>query len=384
MKKQLLFIVLCALSPILWAQETVVDTFMHEGLERNYRLYIPDLYTGETAVPLVINMHGRGSDALQQEFYSSFNNVADTANCLVVYPNGIDNLWNASFVDTPNDVGFLSTLIDRIINDYEIDENRIYSTGMSMGGFMSYSLACELSHRIAAIGSVTGSMGNGLFNNCEPQRPVPILQIHGTHDQTVPIEGAVGQFKSIDEVMAFWRERNGCAAEVVVTTDFPDIDTGDETTVSRLVYPACNETAEVILYTIENGDHTWPGALHLPFLGTTTNQDIHASAEIWTFFNRHGLNGLLSSTANTAVSSVASSLIQVQQNPFSDQLYLQINAPNLTNLTLYDSKGQQMMQRKEQYQANLTLSTAHLADGIYFLQALDAQGKTQTIKVIKQ
>ncbi|HPI09028.1 MAG TPA: PHB depolymerase family esterase, partial [Saprospiraceae bacterium] len=186
--------VICCLSVAftLPAQTTLTGTIQSGGLTREYRLYKPAVYNGSTAVPLVINMHGYSSNNLEQEFYGDFRGIADTANFLIVHPNGtLDNqgqrFWNAfgtgSNVD---DVGFISDLIDTLSAAYNIDPQRIYATGMSNGGFMSYSLACELNERIAAIASVTGSMAPIKLASCNPQRPVPVMEIHGTADGVVP------------------------------------------------------------------------------------------------------------------------------------------------------------------------------------------------------
>ena len=102
------------------------------------------------------NMHGLGSNAFEQEIYTDFDSVADTAGIIVAYPNGIDETWNISSITGTDDVGFISALIDTINLQYSIDLNRVFATGMSMGGFMSYRLACELSGKIAAIASVAG------------------------------------------------------------------------------------------------------------------------------------------------------------------------------------------------------------------------------------
>ncbi len=123
---------------------------------------------------------------LNRRFILLSTQVADTAGIVVVYPNGIDETWNVSSTTGTDDVGFISALIDTVDYQYSIDLNRVFATGMSMGGFMSYRLACELSERIAAIASVTGLQA---FYPCNPNRPVPILQFHGTADPVVPYAG---------------------------------------------------------------------------------------------------------------------------------------------------------------------------------------------------
>lgn len=140
------------------------DTLTFDGLERSFLVFVPAGYDGLEPIPLVLNLHGAGSTAAEQVIYSQLNLVSDTAGFLVVIPDAIDNFWNSGFSfippGSPDDVSFLLGLLDSMSTRYNIDPNRIYSTGMSNGGFMSYRLACEASDRIAAIASVTGSMAD--------------------------------------------------------------------------------------------------------------------------------------------------------------------------------------------------------------------------------
>jgi polyhydroxybutyrate depolymerase len=159
----LFFLLLLGVSAKVRSQVTLEDSFMVNGLMRNYFLYVPAINSPQESVPLILNLHGYGSNKLEQLFYGDFRAIADTANFIVAVPNGSMDLtgilsWNTFGIGTVDDVNFISQLIDRINTSYSIDQNRIYSTGMSNGGFMSYELACQLSSRIAAVASVTGSM----------------------------------------------------------------------------------------------------------------------------------------------------------------------------------------------------------------------------------
>jgi polyhydroxybutyrate depolymerase len=264
-----LFIFLCA-----YSQE---DSLTHDGLIRTYRLHLPYNYNPDSLYPFVINMHGLNSNAFEQEVYTAFDEVADSNAIIVAYPNGIGETWNVSSTTGTDDVGFISALIDTIDYTYKIDLNRVYATGMSMGGFMSYRLACELSGRIAAIASVAGLQA---FFPCNPDRPVPVLQFHGTADPVVPYAG-------VPSTISNWVNHDLCPT-TPVNTDLPDIDPNDNSTVTVSYYGLCELSTEVILYTIVNGGHTWPGATII--IGTT-NQDIKASVEIWNFFKKFNLQG---------------------------------------------------------------------------------------------
>lgn len=174
-------------------------------------MYKPAAYTGTTPVPLVLNLHGYTSSNFEQLFYGDFRAIADTANFLIVLPNGTldaqgKRFWNTFGTNsTVDDVAFISHLLDTLQATYNIDKQRIYSTGMSNGGFLSYSLACELNQRITAIASVTGSMIESKVIACKPTRPVPVMEIHGTADATVPYNGSpVSGFVGIPTLVAVW------------------------------------------------------------------------------------------------------------------------------------------------------------------------------------
>lgn len=290
MKKQL-FIFLFFTSFISLSQTTIEDSIFTGGVYRSYRLYIPAIYTGTTARPLIINMHGYTSNATQQQLYSHFEPIADTANFLMVYPNGTysgtSRFWNAGISPLAvNDISFLSNLIDSLKAYYNIDLNRVYSTGMSNGGFMSHTLACELSNRIAAIASVTGSIFITQYGtNCHPTRPIPVMQIHGTADATVPYLGN-STMQPIDSVVNYWVRKNNCNI-IPTTTAVPNINVTDGCTADHFVYSAGTSGSTVEHYRINGGGHTWPGA---PVTIGVTNQDFNASKEIWRFFNKYKLN----------------------------------------------------------------------------------------------
>jgi polyhydroxybutyrate depolymerase len=134
-------------------------SFTHNSIVRSYIVHLPTGYVASTQYPLVINMHGYTSTAAQQQAYSQMDVVADTGKFIVVYPDGVNNAWNAGFGTNPtiDDVGFLSTLIDTMKAKFSVDALKVYSCGLSNGGFMSFRLACELENKIAAIAPVAGA-----------------------------------------------------------------------------------------------------------------------------------------------------------------------------------------------------------------------------------
>ncbi len=191
-------------------QAQVTNSFIFEGVNRNYLAYIPATLPQGSPAPVVLVLHGFTQTAQGIMNYSGFNTIAASEGFIAVYPNGVNLSWNVGFsASGTNDVGFLSALIDTLNAKYPIDLNRVYACGMSNGGFMSYRLACELSDRIAAIASVTGSMTTETFENCHPERPVPVMEIHGTSDLIVNYNGATG-IKAIPEVIEYWTMQNDC------------------------------------------------------------------------------------------------------------------------------------------------------------------------------
>ena len=318
MKKIILFALISVLS---FSQEAIQGTMIHDNLEREYILYIPNSYTGNESVPLVLNLHGYTSNAGEQMIYSNLVEVADTANFLLVHPMGTTNefnepFWNSWEIAEVDDIGFLSSLIDYLATEYNIDLNRVYSTGMSNGGYMSYTLACRLSEKIAAIASVTGSMYVNQPLLCNPEHPIPVMQIHGTMDLTVPYIGSLNS-ESIDDVISYWVSFNQCSPNYSFST-LPDINTTDLCYAEHYVYSNGNNGSSVELYKIVNGGHTWPGA-YIPLTGINTNQDFSASEKIWQFFSKYDINGLIESVNlneyNTEKKIINSYNILGQGNP---------------------------------------------------------------------
>lgn len=352
---------------------TLSDSIKSNNIFRKYRLYVPNSYTGQ-AVPLVFNLHGYTSNATQQQAYSNFMPIADTAKFLVVYPEGTNptgpQYWNAGFGPGANDVLFMSDLIDSLDLAYNIDLNSVYSCGMSNGGIMSYYLACNLPNRIAAIASVTGSMLNAWFT-CVPNRPFPVMEIHGTNDATVPYNGD-GTFKHIDSVVKKWRVFNNCNP-TPVTTNVPDINTTDGATATHYKYTGGTSGTEVELYKVNNGAHTWPGAFPIG----VTCQDFNASAEIWRFFRKYKLNvmtGLEENEKNTTV--------ELFPNPSVDQLFVKLPAKLIIDYSVTNVCGQELIKNMQINSSSVKIQTNELKEGIYFVNLRCEDGSVLTRKFL--
>ncbi|MEO6166113.1 MAG: PHB depolymerase family esterase, partial [Chitinophagales bacterium] len=213
----LLILILLLTAGLASAQTTLTETFTYDGHLRSYNIYLPANYVSNSVRPLIIHFHGYSANASLDQNLTQWMPVADTAGFLVAYPNGLtDNLgnqyWNVGWPWLPNtdDVAFVSVLIDTLHSRYNIDMNSVYATGFSAGGFMSHLLAAKLSTRITACASVSGGMAPGVFDTIVPQRPVPIIEMHGTADGLVPYDGNTGQFASVntDSLIHFWAVNN--------------------------------------------------------------------------------------------------------------------------------------------------------------------------------
>jgi polyhydroxybutyrate depolymerase len=279
----------------------------YNDTERNFIIHIGSSYTPGKSTPLVFVLHGGGSTAESMAAFTGFNAIADRENFIVVYPKGIENYWNdgrepkvyRTHVENTDDVGFISSLIDAISVDLNIDADRIFATGMSNGGMMSYRLACELSDRIAAIAAVASSMPSNMVDVCDPSRPVSVLIINGTDDPIVPWEGgplalseiSLGNVISINDVAEFWKEKTGCLMRPEVTW-LSERNLNDGTSVWMETYSGCADGTEVVLMGIDGGGHTWPGAYQYAseeIIGKTS-LEFDASEIIWQFFEEHPMN----------------------------------------------------------------------------------------------
>jgi polyhydroxybutyrate depolymerase len=210
------------------------------------------------------------------------NALADTRGFVVAYPEGLGGSWNAgqccgeSARSNVDDVAFARAVIDRLSMEYCLDPRRVFSTGMSNGGFLSHRLACELSDRIAAIAPVAGVLG---IPTCAPRRPVPVFHFHGTLDGLVPYNGGgLLNFNSVADTLRGWAQRDGCGAMPMefLRRGIVHCDR----------WPGCRQGAEVQLCTVDGGGHTWPGAFPIPLFGVTA-REVSASELMVEFFERH-------------------------------------------------------------------------------------------------
>ncbi len=255
---------------------------MHDGQARQFGLYVPESYDETRPTPLVLDLHGATPDIVQanlaQPAISEITAIAEREGFIVLHPLGLKNAdgtqtWNSGSCCADDmardDMGFIAAVLDLVEAEFNIDPRRVFSMGMSNGGFMSHRLACEMSARIAAIGPVSGYNG---MPTCAPSRPVSVMSFVGD---------AEGMYSSVVSSTDEWVARDGCELMPSVT-----YDVGEVTCQS---WAGCDAGAEVVLCSVAGGGHTWPGGgdIIARFTGEHQTEDIIATEALWEFFERH-------------------------------------------------------------------------------------------------
>lgn len=255
--------------------------------QRPYALLVPDNYDPDVAAPLVLSLHGYGATGELQALYFGLTEDAQTRGYLVAMPDGLIDgnqrrFWDAtdaccnSTGEPVDDVTYLNAVLNDVVAQYNIDPARIYVIGHSNGGFMAHRLACEIGDRIAAILSLAGANWENAAD-CPAENSVNVLQIHGTADDTIAYDGGNvggGNYPSAPQTVAHWAAANGCEGELqdVDTLDLVPGVLGEETT--RAGYQGCPDGGDVLLWTIEDGEH-------IPTFGDAWID------EVWTYFDAH-------------------------------------------------------------------------------------------------
>jgi polyhydroxybutyrate depolymerase len=337
----------------LWAQETKEKVTV-DDVDRSFMVRLPKGYDPQKHYPVVILLHGMNQDAEDMERLTRFDELADKNGIIAVYPIALHGRWNVGVrpeVPRPatmgpgrrgrygnggggypggggggggypggggggypgggqqpqsqqpsedrrpapaDDVAFLNQMLDQMATKFSVDASRIYATGLSEGGFMSLRLGCALSDRVAAVAAVGAAMPKTMI--CVPSRPVPMVMIAGTSDPVVPYGGGTEHNLSlatisVEDSAKAWARIDRCA-EKPEKTKLPLSAKGAmETKVDT--YNGCQQSAQVLLYSVKGAGNTWPGGEQYEAENTIgkTSEDLSANELIWNFFTTRKLPG---------------------------------------------------------------------------------------------
>ena len=262
--------------------------------ERSYELIGA---TSGRAKPLIIALHGNRGTGAQFANSGNWRALAARHDVMIALPDGLNKAWNDGRAgaeirgnQTPagtDDVAFLTTLAERLVADGLADRKRLYVTGISNGGMMTYRMLCERPDLFAAGAAVIANLTETTLARCKPARPVPVLIMNGTEDKLVPHERQQGGYIGTLATASVWQKVNGCAG-APVERRLPDLDTTDRSTVTRIAY-GCPAGRDVVVYRVDGGGHQMPsrsGKGILEFLLGPRNRDIEGAEEIWAFLSR--------------------------------------------------------------------------------------------------
>ena len=258
---------------------TNAQTLVHDNINREYVLYIPNSYDGTSAVPLLVNFHGFGGSASEFMSYADMRSIAETDTFILAYPQGScldgSSHWNACPTGGDNksdadDFGFVESMINEISSQYNIDMERIYAAGYSNGGLMAYGLANYKSDLIAAVASVSGVM---LDCTGPTSHPMPVVHLHGTSDGVLPYNGGDG-WNSAQSTLEHWINFNNTVLTPTVISD---------NNIEHYVYDQGDSLVSVEHYKYIGGDHVW---------FNSTFQGQNTSELVWNFVSRFDINGL--------------------------------------------------------------------------------------------
>ena len=366
----ILFIVCISFS---YAQGYISETIEYDGLTREYSIYVPASYDGTTSFPLLFNFHGGGGVIASQIAIADMSPIADTANFIVVYPqarqdpsDGNSFNWIPKVPGTFDDVPFISSLIDTIASNYQIDQNKIYACGYSLGGDMTFELGCKLNNRIAAIAPVARTMQANPNSFCSPVHPTGVLTILGTDDLVSPyngiVFGGIEYYISAAATHSYWATHNNCVTTATMNTVSPSVE--------RYTWSTSLGCAYVEELKVIGGGHDWPGSFG--------NMTIDANEEIWQFVSRYDINGLIG-CATTSIHENNSMLenYRVYPNPVNTELTIDLGLAEEKEFRLYNPIGELVLGGVLNSQIS-KIDLSSLAPNVYILNI-----ENQSIRLIK-
>jgi polyhydroxybutyrate depolymerase len=383
---------------------TFSGSIVNSGVTRTYTFYVPQLYDSlNVAVPLVFNIHGAGGTSAGQETDEDFRKIADTANFIIVHPQGLSmpiapglsfkqTGWNVlgTVAAWNADKTFIINLLEKLATEYNINRSRVYLTGYSEGGFMGYDFACFVSGRFAAIGSICGSLIPSHYTACAPAQPTPVMEIHGTNDPVIAYDGnGAVTTTPVDNMINYWVTYNNCGPtpdSIVHLNDIVDSCCAaniDNSKVVHYVYGGGTKGASVELYKVLNGGHT------IPVLDTSAsdaNHDFDAAKEMWRFFSKYSLDSLGVTPVTGTITSIGinqtaeSNTISIYPNPSNGTFTLQLKNFEDANLQIINLLGEIVFEEK--LSKGLTKIDLNETKGVYLYQLKNKAGMLKSGKII--
>ena len=372
MKKLLISLLLfITIINVSFAQGYISETIQYDGLTREYSIYVPASYDGTTSFPLLFNFHGGGGDIASQIAIADMSPIADTENFIVVYPqarqdpsDGNSFNWIPKVPGTFDDVPFISSLIDTIASSYQINQDRIYACGYSLGGDMCFELACKLNSRIAAIAPVARTMQANPDSFCSPVHPTGVLTIIGTDDNVSPYNGitylGTEYYLSAEETHNYWASHNNCDINPTMSTVSPSVERYTWSTTSGCSYV---EELKVI-----GGGHDWPGSFG--------NMTIDSNTEIWQFVSKYDINGLIG-CSTASINQYRKDNFRVYPNPVSTELTIEMDLSEEKKYIIYSTIGRLVLSGKLNSNIN-TIDLSSLPPNVYILNI-----NNHSVKLVK-
>ncbi len=368
--KFLLLVAITFSSACLFAQQSN-QTISIGGVTRSYVKYLPIGFDPATeSLPVVFVLHGLGDTAPNMAGVGT-NGIADTARFIVIYPQGTTNsfgstAWNNGtlLASTSDDFSFLNVLISTMILAHNADATRIYFTGFSMGGIMTYHMACEMNDRIAAIASMSGTMPSSDLTSCVPAYKTPVMHVHGTADGTVPYStGALPSLSLVPQTIEFWRNVHTCAT-TADSTQLPNT-ANDGITVDRFVYTGCTPDESLELWRMNGADHIYA---YQPVNDFTEAKDIWRFLRKWTLSNPAGLS---------TVEIPGEFNVHVFPNPAKGSVT--VSSASAIEISLLDVNGKVCL-NQEIPVGETTVDVSNLDAGVYVVQGSNGYSERLVIQ----
>jgi len=360
-----LFFLICCVPLALAGQQYL--TFNHDGLTRDYILYLPDHLPQNS--PLVFMLHGYSGSASGIMNYSGMNDLADENKFAVCYPEGTEDNWGNHFWnvgydfhwnETVDDLDFITALASYLQTNCNLSQQFTFCSGMSNGGDMCYLLACKASATFLSVAPIAGCMMKWIYDSCEPGNVMPIFAINGTDDDVTLWNGDInnldgwGPYMGVMDAINFWSELNNTSEKII--EELPDINPDDGSTITAEKYNKGTDGNKVWLYKVNGGGHDWPGVWG--------NMDIDSGQEIWSFFKMVIDNTI----AGTGPDEDFENPLTIFPNPAFSSSNIKLSGYESDNFSIYDVNGKLWLSGSLDFSIT-TIDISTLSHGLYFIRA---------------